>query len=461
MKWEALQKQIKGTVTTAKDSNFKALSHAMVWNKVKPHRKPACIVSVKDEDDVIKAIRFASQYQLKVSVHGGGHTWCGLAIREDGMTIDLNDMTHSSIDPKTATASIQPVISNRELAKRLQAYNLAFPIGHCPTVKESGYLLSGGMSWNLSHWGPGCLSVKKIELITADGKQLIASDDEHPDLFWASRGCGPGMFAVATRFHLNCYPLPQSIMTSTYYFSLNNLREVLEDIIPLGRNLPSIVEMSVFLLQAPIDLADACKDMNGKVCMVTAVAFADTKEQGVSALSLLETGKSATQCLAKQLYERSHFEKLSDLSGALWPENHRNLCENQSSHANPVDIIMAMRDRIVCAPSKKSVILFCQSTGQQDLLRPYSQIAFSMEGKSYGGIWSIWENTQDDAVNIKWHEDTMALLAPYTHFHYIGETDIVQYPNHIQTSYTPEKWNKLQVIREKYDPEHLFAGFYV
>ena len=73
------------------------------------------------------------------------------------------------------------------------------------------------------------------------------------------------MFAVATRFHLNCYPLPQSIMTSTYYFSLNNLREVLEDIIPLGWNLPSIVEMSVFLLQAPIDLADACKDMNGKV----------------------------------------------------------------------------------------------------------------------------------------------------------------------------------------------------
>lgn len=459
MNWDDLQKRIKGTITTSVDTNFTAVKADMVWNGIKPQRSPDVIVTVKNDDDVVEAIHFARKNKLRVAVHGGGHTWCGLAIRNGGMTIDLSQLTESIIDKTTRTAIIQPVISNQELARRLGQYDLAFPIGHCPTVKASGYLLSGGMSWNLSHWGPGCLSVEAVEMVTADGNKIKASNTEYADLFWAMRGAGPGMFAVVTRYHLKCYPLPKSIMTSTYYYSLDHLSEVVSEVTDLGWEMPSIVELSIFLIKAPPELADHCKTTNGKLCMISAVAFADTEEQGIAALQVLETGKMVKKCLSKQVNVSSSFAKLSEVSGITWPENHRNLCENQCSNAKPVDILMAMRDKIMDAPSSKSVIVFCQSTGQHNLLESNSNIALSMAGQSYGGIWSIWENAKDDMANMKWHNETAAILKPYTDFHYIGETDIVQDPTRLTNSYTPEKWEKLQQIRKKYDPDKLFFGY--
>lgn len=459
MKWDDLRKRINGNVTLSTDPDFQEVKAKMVWNQVKPNRSPSVIVTVKDDNDVVEAINFARNNKLKVAVHGGGHTWCGLAVRNGGMTIDLSQLTESIIDKANLTARIQPVISNQELAKRLGKYDLAFPIGHCPTVKASGYLLSGGMSWNLSHWGPGSLSVEAIELVTANGKKIKASSTEYSDLFWAARGCGPGMFAVATRYYLKCYPLPKTIMTSTYYYSLDHLREVVEEVTALGWKMPSIVELSIFLIKAPPELVDQCQSTHGKLCMISAVAFANTTEEGVEALKVLETGNVVKKCLSKKINEATNFAKLSEVSGITWPEDHRNLCENQCSKANPVDILMAMRDKIMDAPSDKSVIVFCQSTGQHNLLEPYPELALSMEGRSYGGIWSIWENVEDDDANMKWHNETAEILKPFTSFHYIGETDIVQDPSRIQKSYTPEKWKKLEEIRKKYDPEGLFFGY--
>ena len=207
--WDVLRKSVKGPVVTSTAPDFAAVRSAMVWNGIKPDRSPDVIVSVTDDDDVVQAINFARDNGLKVVVLGGGHTWCGLAVRNGGMTIDLSQLTELRIDKVSAKAVMQPIISNRDAAKRLGEHGLAFPLGHCPTVKSSGYLLNGGMSWNMGHWGPACFSVEAIEFVTAGGNKVTASAAEHRDLFWAATGCGPGMFAVATRFHLKCYPLPK------------------------------------------------------------------------------------------------------------------------------------------------------------------------------------------------------------------------------------------------------------
>ncbi len=154
MDWKVLRQQIKGRVVTADDPEFAAVKASMVWNELKPDRSPDVIVTVHDDDDVVTAINFARENGLRVVVRGGGHTWCGLSVRNGGMTIDLSNLNEVTIDAGNRKAVIQPVISNRELARRLGEHDLAFPIGHCPTVKASGYLLNGGMSWNLSEWGP-------------------------------------------------------------------------------------------------------------------------------------------------------------------------------------------------------------------------------------------------------------------------------------------------------------------
>lgn len=83
-----------------------------------------------------------------------------------------------------------------------------------------------------------------------------------------------------------------------------------------------------------------------------------------------------------------------------------------------------------------------------------------MHGQSYGGCWSIWEKSEEDAVNIRWHQETVAILQQFTDTHYIGEIDIVEDMRRVQNSFTSEKWQQLEKIRAKYDPNHLFFGFF-
>ena len=459
MKWSKLQKRIRGTITTGQLSNFLPEMNSLVWNEIKPNRTPNAIVTVKDENDIVETVNFASENGLKIVVRGGGHSWCGLAVRNNCLTINLSELNEFSINQRAQTAVIQPVISNQELAQHLLKHDLAFPIGHCPTVSASGYLLNGGMSWNLSAWGPACLSVEAIEFVTASGERLKASTTEYPDLFWAARGCGPGMFAVATRFHLKCYPHPKVILTSTYFCSLEKLKKIVEEVTTLGWKMPSFVELSIFLMKAPPALTEKCKSTNGKLCMISAVAFAETEKAGTAALALLEESNMAKTCWSKSTFEPSSFHKLMDASGATWPENHRTLAESQCSYVKPVDILMALRKKIIDAPSTKSVFAFCLSTGQHNLLMSNENTSLSMSGQLYGGSWAIWETPEGDAVNLKWQSDVISILKPFTNLHYIGETDIVQNKTHVQESYTKEKWKRLQEIRTKYDPEGLFCNF--
>lgn len=459
MEWQELKNKLRGKLIVAEDPNFSSLVDAMVWNNIKPDRKPDAIVTAKEEQDIIETVNFARKNRLKVSVHGGGHTWCGLAVRNGGIIIDLSLFNEVTVNQSAQTAIIQPVISNKDLSQLLGKHNLAFPIGHCPTVKAGGYLLSGGMSWNMSHWGPACMSVDAIEFVLANGKKIIANKQEHADLFWAARGGGPGMFAVATRFHLKCYSLPSAIMASDYYYSLDDLAEVAKEVVALGSKMPSFVELSIFLNSAPEHLVDKCKNRNGKLCYISAVAFANSKEEGEKALSILEKGKLVSKCLYKSINQPSSFKRLADIAGVAFPEDHRNFCENQCSETDPVDLLMAFRDKMVEAPSPRSLIMFCQSTGGHKLLQPNPEVALSMSGKTYGGIWTSWKKIEEDQANFKWHNECTDILKRFTSQHYIGETDIVQKRIRIQESYDVEKWKRLGQIKSKYDPEGIFFGF--
>ena len=199
----SLQADFQGNLITPQDSNFDEIVFGKLWNKLHPDRAPQLIAQVNNEQDVALAIKYAAANKLKVSVRGGGHNWYSLSNRNDGVLIDLANLNQViSIDPDARRAIVQPIVSNREVQAALKPHNLAFPTGHCPPVKVSGYLLNGGMSWNQGAWGPAIASVEAIELVTAAGKIITANKDQNQDYFWAARGAGPGLFAVATRYHL-------------------------------------------------------------------------------------------------------------------------------------------------------------------------------------------------------------------------------------------------------------------
>jgi FAD/FMN-containing dehydrogenase len=456
----ALKQRLKGQVLTAADSDFEKVA-LNVWNKYGTStRRPQLIVCVANEQDVVEAVNYARANKLKVSVRGGGHNWCNPSLRNGGMMIDLTHLNQViSIDAKAHRAVVQPIVSNREVQAKLNAQNLAYPSGHCPPVKLSGYLLGGGMSWNQGVWGTGIGSVEAIELVTPGGELIIADKDQNTDYYWAARGAGPGFFGVATRYHLKLYDLPKAIACSSYYYPIGEVDTIARWLESIASTLPPNIELSLFMLTAPPEIAERSKADAGKVCMVAATIFADSMEEARSSLKPLDDCPIISKSLSKTVAQPFTFETLFDASGVLWPADHRNQVEAAFSNSNLADVFHALRDHFIKTPSQTTLIMFALFTGS-NVPAPLPDAAFSMSARYYGGPWTQWTKAEDDEANTQWHRKCLELLKPFVAGYYIGESDTVTYPHIVQESYTQSKWKRLQELRKKYDPEGVFFDYF-
>ncbi len=458
MNIDSLKDTCKGTVITAGDPNFLEAIRGNLWNRLIPDRAPEIVVKAADEDDIIAAVRFARANKRKVAVRGGGHNWCQPTLRNGGLLIDIQAFTKVvSIDVENRKAIIQPIISNRDVQKTLNPLGLAFPTGHCPQVKASGYFLSGGMAWNPMVWGSGAESLEAIELVTAQGQLIKASETENPDYFWAARGSGAGFFGIVTKYYLKLYPLPQAIHGSTYFYSLEDAPTVGTW---LGETAPKIspsVELSQFIVQAPPELREKTAARKGWLCMVTGVAFEDTPEAAKAALQPLE--EIPIEPLSSSFATPFNFEQLFDASGALWPEGVRSRVEATFSNRNPGEMIQAILPLLPKAPSPTTVFLFTIFCGP-DVPAPQKDMAFSMHSRVYGGPWTMWRDAKDDQVNNDWHQELIKTLRPYNLGYYISESNTIERPANVVEAFTPEKWQRLCDLRDKYDPDRVFFDYF-
>jgi FAD/FMN-containing dehydrogenase len=186
VEFKELQSCIQGRVTNSADPTYEGLRRSMVWNHFVPERYPRIIVEAEDENDIVEAVRFARANRMKVAVRGGGHSWVGFSLRDDGLLVDLGHLNRVAIDARARRAVIQPAIRSREFNLLLAERELAFPVGHHPTVPMSGFLLNGGLGWNFNAWGPSCFSIEAARVVTADGNLVAASDMRIPICFGLS-----------------------------------------------------------------------------------------------------------------------------------------------------------------------------------------------------------------------------------------------------------------------------------
>lgn len=458
MNIDSLKKACKGEVVAADDARFPEAIHANLWNKLIPDRAPQVVVRAADEDDIVAAVRFARANGLKVVVRGGGHNWCQPTLRRGGVLIDIQNFTKVvSIDVENRKAVIQPIVSNRDIQKTLNPLGLAFPTGHCPHVKASGYLLGGGMAWNPTVWGCGAESVEAIELVTAQGELIRASETENPDFFWAARGAGSGFFGIVTKYHLKLHPLPKAIHGSQYFYRLEDAPAIGTWLGDMAPDVSPTVELSQFIIQAPPELKETAAARNGWLCMVTGTAFEDTPEAAKAALRPLE--RSPIRPLSGSFATPLDFEGLFDASGAAWPEGVRARVEAAYSDHSPGDMMRAVLHLLPKAPSATTVFLFTIFCGP-NVPAPQRDMACSMSSKVYGGPWTMWRDADDDRVNTDWHREMTATLRPYNTGYYIGESNTVERPANAARAFTPEKWQRLCDLRDKHDPDRVFFDYF-
>ncbi len=445
-----LQHRIDGPVVTAGAANYEAIRNDMLWNQLRPERRPDLIVRVASEADVVAAVQFARERNMKIAVRGGGHSWCGAPLRNGGMLLDLGRLDEVVVDPTAQTAAVQPVVTGRELSHRLAPHRLAFPFGHCSTVPLSGFVLSGGFGWNVGTWGPACFSVQAIDVVTAAGQLVRASTDEHADLLWAARGAGAGFCGVVTRFHLRLHPLPQRITTSTYIFPLGCLGRLAEWLSQVSSHLRPAVELALVIAGA------AHGPRAEPVCIVIATAFVDTQEEARAALEPIASCPFMNERLDAEPYRPTPFDALFDSMDRFFPDGHRYLADTFWSNEPAPQVLTNMERVFAQAPPK--ALLLCVSAPPGGA--PMPDAALSMAARTFVLCYAVWDAPAGDADNQTWHRDAVAALEPFGVGHYIGESDLAGRPERAIRSFAPENWARLQSLRQQYDPNGVFHGYF-
>lgn len=197
-----------------------------IWNGMIDHR-PALIAQCTSEQDVRNAVTFAAERDLLVSVRGGGHSYSGKSVCNDGLMIDLSRMQSVTIDPANRTARVQGGALLAHLDAAALAKGMLTTTGIISHTGVGGFTLGGGMGRVDRLFGLAVDNIVEATLVTPDGRSTIASEEENADLFWAIRG-GGGNFGVASDFVYRLHPFEPTVYGGTFYFSFDNARRVLE-----------------------------------------------------------------------------------------------------------------------------------------------------------------------------------------------------------------------------------------
>jgi hypothetical protein len=177
-------------------------------------RYPELVVRPQNADDVATAIRFAREEELPIAVRSGGHSIPGLSTCDDGIVIDLSRMTGARVDAAEQTAWVNGGALLGELDREAQAVGLVCPVGVVSHTGVAGLTLGGGMGRLQRKHGLTIDNVLGVDLVTADGRQVQASDEENADLFWGVRGAGAN-FGIATAFRFRLHPLAWPVTHGT------------------------------------------------------------------------------------------------------------------------------------------------------------------------------------------------------------------------------------------------------
>ena len=243
-------------------------------------KRPALIVRVASSADVARTILFARRHGMEIAVRGGSHSVAGHSATDGGVVIDMSAMKGLHIDADRRLAWAQPGLTAGEFTAAAAAHGLATPFGDTSTVGIGGITLGGGIGFLARKYGLTIDSLVSVDLVTADGRLVTASETENPDLFWAIRG-GGGNFGVVTRFQFRLHPVG---MVLGGMILLPPTRDVLRALGPIAASAPEELTTIAMLMPAP-PAPFVPEAAQGQLAIGILFVFAGDPEAGQAAIA--------------------------------------------------------------------------------------------------------------------------------------------------------------------------------
>ncbi|MFC4120014.1 FAD-binding oxidoreductase [Nonomuraea zeae] len=242
---EALTRQITGPVLAPGDDRYDA--ERAGFQTARRHR-PDLVVGATGPADVRAAVTYAGSRGLAVAVQATGHASAAVAA-EGGVLITTSRMSAVRMDAETRTAWVAAGTRWDQVIREAQPAGLAPLSGSAPHLGAVSYTLGGGLALLSRGYGYAADHVRRLEVVTADGRLRHVAHDSEPDLFWALRG-GRDNFGVVTAMEIELFPVT-TLYGGALVFPAGKAAEVFGAYLRWAATMPETMNSSVALISLP------------------------------------------------------------------------------------------------------------------------------------------------------------------------------------------------------------------
>jgi FAD/FMN-containing dehydrogenase len=421
-----------------------------VWNGL-IDKRPALIARCAGVGDVVDSVNFARENDLLVAVRGGGHNVAGNAVCDGGLVIDLSPMKGVRVDPQRCTVRAESGATLGDLDRETQVFGLATPMGVVSETGIAGLTLGGGIGWLRRKYGLSSDNLVSVDLVSADGRFLTASETENADLFWGIRG-GGGNFGVVTSFEYRLHRVGPEVMFCFVLYPGERAKEVLgfcqryvaeapEEVSPLGMlgHVP------------PVELFP--ERWHGEPMIALAAMYAGEAEVGERVLRpLRELGGAIADFSARMPYTVAQ-----SLFDEDYPDGWRYYWKSQNISGLNEEVIERLVTHAQAAPSHHSTVDVWYQGGAMSRIEASESAFGDRSAPIWIGVEANWEDAQDDEANISWARECVAEMRRFSGGGaYLNFAGFFEEGDRLMREAFGENHKRLVDLKNKYDPTNLF-----
>ncbi len=415
-------------------------------------RRPALIARASRVDDVAAAIRFAREHDLEIAVRGGGHSFAGHGVVDDGLMIDLSAMREVSVDPAARRARCGGGTTWADLDAATQEHGLAVPGGVISHTGVAGLSLGGGIGWLSRKHGLSCDNLASARVVTADGTVVTASAAEHADLHWALRG-GGGNFGVVTEFEFALHEVGPLVNLGLFFWSVELGAEALRHIRASVAALPPHMGAQLIGLNAP-PAPFVPEQFHFAPGYGLAVVGWDAPEAHAAIVDPIRKGLEPLFELVTPIPYAMLQQMLDD--SAPWGI----LAYEKACYLDELtdDAIAVIADYLPRKASPMSIMpVFPMGGAYHDVADADTAFGGSRAAKWLVNIAASAPDPALLATDREWVRSFWDALQPYAsgtggYVNFQNDAD----DNRVRASYGAEKYDRLARIKAQYDPDNVF-----
>jgi len=439
---EAFEAALRGSIVLPGSPDY---DDARQVKSANADRRPALIVRAADAADVASTVRLAKESGLELSIRGGGHSLAGHGTSEGGIVLDLGAMKGIHIDPERRLAWAQPGLTAGEYTTAAAAHGLATPFGDTASVGVSGLTLGGGIGWLARKYGLTIDALVAVEIVTADGRLITASEDSHPDLFWAVRG-GGGNFGVVTRFQFRLYPVGEVLGGALF---LPATRDVLRSLVPIASSAPEELTTISFLMPIP-PVPFAPPELVGTPSLVVMFVWAGDPAAGQAAIQPFREVATPLIDLAMPMPYPAIYDFTREGSGRAFGVHRSRFLSTLDDDA--VDAIL----EATAAPSSPTTMIQLRVLGGAMARVPVSDTAFAHRDAAVMAlIITQYADPASEPVHRAWTDALHEKLAPNSVGVYSNFLE-AEGDERVRAAYPAGTYERLADVKRRYDPANLF-----